>query len=320
MFTGYAEAGSDVCRSNEETGNFATRGFDMSDLMRVGVLLGVLALPVLGVAVDNPPPPAQGSRYSADEQAARDLLDKAVAYYRQEGDKALAAFSRKGPFTVGNLYVFAVDAQGTLVASGGPSLMLVGQDIGVAVGEEGRARLMRLADAGEHAQVEELEYPFTDWSLGGAVARKHTFFQRVGDHILAVGYYKARADVAQARQLLDQASEALASQPQQTLAAINAHDKRYLQDDLYVFVVDLESKRCVAHGFNPRLVGIDFATLAAPGGKLIGQPMLDIALKDGQGEYDYQWRNPVSQQNEPKRAYLRRVGKYLVAVGYYLPR
>ena len=284
----------------------------------MAVLLGVLALPVVSVAADNPPPAAQGSRYAEDQQAARDLLDKAVAYYRQEGDKALAAFSRKGPFTVGNLYVFVIDQQGTLVASGGPSLMLVGEDIGVAVGDEGRARLMN--QAAQEGQVGEIEYPFTDWSLGGVVARKHTFFQRVGEHILAVGYYKARAEVAQARQLLDQAAEAMASQPQQTLAAINAHDKRYLQDDLYVFVVDLASKRCVAHGYNPRLVGIDFSTLKAPDGKGIGAEMLDLAEQQGKGEYDYLWPNPVTQQSEPKRAFIRRVGNYMVAVGYYLPQ
>lgn len=293
----------------------------MSDLVRMGVLLGVLALPVVAVAAEETvPPAAESSRYAADEQAARQLLDKAVAYYRQEGDKALAVFSRKGPFTVGNLYVFVVDRQGTLVASGGPSVILVGQDIGVAVGAEGRARLMRLAEAGKEAQVEEIEYPFTDWSLGGVVARKHSFFQRVGDHILAVGYYKARAEAGQAKSLLEQAAQDVTRQPQATLDAINAHDKRYLQDDLYVFVVDLDSKRFVAHGFNRRLVGSDFANLTAPDGKGIGQEMLDIARTQGQGEYDYQWRNPVTLQNEPKRAYLRRVGNYLVAVGYYLPR
>lgn len=290
----------------------------MSDLLRVGVLLGVLALPLVSVAAEDPSPATESSRYGGDQQAARDLLDKAVAYYRQEGDKALAVFSRKGPFTVGNLYVFVVDAQGTLVASGGPSMLLAGQDIGVAVGPEARAQLM--AETAQDGRVGEIEYPFTDWSLGGVVARKHTFYQRVGEHILAVGYYKARAEVAQARQLLDQAAQGMTSQPQQTLEAINAHDKRYLQDDLYVFVVDLASKRFVAHGFNPRLVGSDFAALTAPDGKGIGQAMLDIAEKQGQGEYAYLWRNPVTQNNEPKHALLRRAGNYLVAVGYYLPQ
>ncbi|SDS10573.1 cache domain-containing protein [Pseudomonas oryzae] len=288
----------------------------MTDLFRVGALLGVLALPAMVCAAQEPAA-AQASRYAADEQAARALLDKAVAYYREEGDKALAAFSRKGPFTVGNLYVFVVDAQGTLVASGGPSLLLVGQDIGVAVGDEARARLM--SQAAQEGQVGEIEYPFSDWSLGGVVARKHTFFQRVGGHILAVGYYMARAESAQARQLLDQAAQALASQPEQAIAAINAHDKRYLQDDLYVYVVDLASKRFVAHGFNPRLVGSDFSALTAPDGKGIGQAMLDIAAQQGQGEYDYLWPNPVTQNHEAKRAYIRKVGNYMVAVGYYLP-
>ena len=290
----------------------------MNDLFRMGILLGALALPVAAIAAETAPPVAESSRYAQDRQAARDLLDKAVAYYRQEGDKALAVFSRKGPFTVGNLYVFVVDAQGKLVASGGPSMLLAGQDIGVAVGPEARARLM--ADTAQDGQVGEIEYPFSDWSLGGVVARKHTFFQRVGEHILAVGYYMARAEVTEARQLLDQAAAAMASEPQQTLKAINAHDRRYLQDDLYVYVVDLVSKRFVAHGFNPRLVGSDFAALTAPDGKGIGQAMLDIAQKQGQGGYDYLWPNPVTHINEPKHALIRRVGNHMVVVGYYLAK
>ncbi|TWC30550.1 mutator family transposase [Pseudomonas sp. SJZ079] len=95
----------------------------------MSTLPGVLALPILGVAADSRAPATASSRYSAEEQEARTLLDKAVVYYQQEGDQALATFSREGPFTVGNLYVFVVDREGTLVASRGPCLMLLGQDV-----------------------------------------------------------------------------------------------------------------------------------------------------------------------------------------------
>src|SRR5690554_7400331 len=66
---------------------------------------------------------------ASDEERARALLERAVAYYQQEGERAFAAFSRVGPFSEGDLYVFVVDRQGTMLASGGPSRKLIGRDI-----------------------------------------------------------------------------------------------------------------------------------------------------------------------------------------------
>ncbi len=56
-----------------------------------------------------------------DAQAAKALLEKALAYYQSNGDKAFAAFSRQGEFVDHDRYVFVVDTQGVLLASGGPS-------------------------------------------------------------------------------------------------------------------------------------------------------------------------------------------------------
>ena len=44
-----------------------------------------------------------------DAQAAKALLEKALAYYQSNGDKAFAAFSRQGDFIDHDRYVFVVD-------------------------------------------------------------------------------------------------------------------------------------------------------------------------------------------------------------------
>ena len=54
----------------------------------------------------------------ADAQAAKALLEKALAYYHKQGDKAFAAFSRQGEFIDQDRYVFVVDTKGVLLASG----------------------------------------------------------------------------------------------------------------------------------------------------------------------------------------------------------
>ncbi|WP_407072431.1 cache domain-containing protein [Pseudomonas kuykendallii] len=127
-----------------------------------------------------------------------------------------------------------------------------------------------------------------------------------------------RSTEAQAQALLQKASEAIAADPKGTLEKINrSGDKTFIADDLYVFVVDLNSKRFVAHGFQRRLVGTDFSALKATDGQPIGQQMLAVMAAGSEGEVDYLWRNPMTGQSEYKRTLLRKIGDYAVAVGTY---
>ncbi|MEB3733916.1 hypothetical protein ULF88_06785 [Halopseudomonas pachastrellae] len=57
------------------------------------------------------------------------MLHKAVAAYREEGNAAFARFSRQGEFVDGDQYVYVVDENGYMLASGGPSAALIGRDI-----------------------------------------------------------------------------------------------------------------------------------------------------------------------------------------------
>jgi len=134
-----------------------------------------------------------------------------------------------------------------------------------------------------------------------------------------VGYYLPRASAEQAKALLERTATALSSDQPGTLKAINALQGGFLEDDLYVFVVDLDSGRYLAHGTNLRLLNTDFSKVKDPQGKPVGEPMLALMARQDQGEYDYRWKNPVTGKIEDKHAYLRRVGQYLVAVGYYSP-
>jgi len=117
--------------------------------------------------------------------------------------------------------------------------------------------------------------------------------------------------------LLDKAVAELSRDEKGTLAAINDLRGGFLQDDLYVFVVDLKSKRYVAHGTNLRLINTDFSKVKDPQGKPVGEPMLAMIARQDAGEYEYRWRNPVTGKVENKHAYMRKTGNYLVAVGYY---
>ena len=253
-----------------------------------------------------------------DAQAAKALLEKALAYYHDNGDKAFAAFSRQGEFVDKDRYVFVVDTKGVLLASGGPSSALIGRDVSEVLGKDLRESFKEALKIPEGNGIQQAEYRWQNWN-DGKVERKHVFYQRIGQHILAVGYYLPRATPEQAKALRDKAVKDLEKNEAGTLKAINSLQGGFLQDDLYVFVVDLDTGRYVAHGTDLRLINTDFAKVKDPDGKPVGEPILALMKEQGQGEYEYRWKNPVTGKVEDKHAYLRKSGHFLVAVGYYSP-
>ncbi|MNO79979.1 Cache domain protein [compost metagenome] len=253
-----------------------------------------------------------------DSKAAIALLEKALAYYHQNGDKALAAFSRQGEFVDKDRYVFVLDTKGVMLASGGPSSALIGRDVSQVLGPDLQKAFKDALKVPEGNGIQQAEYRWQNWN-DGKVERKHVYYQRVGQRILAVGYYLPRASAEQAMALLNKAATDLAKDEKGTLTAINSLKGGYLQDDLYVFVVDLDTQRYVAHGTNLRLINTDFSKIVDPEGKPVGEPILALMAQQDYGEYEYRWKNPVTGKVENKHAYLKKVGHFLVAVGYYSP-
>ena len=253
-----------------------------------------------------------------DSKAAIALLEKALAYYHDNGDKAFAAFSRQGEFVDKDRYVFVVDTKGVMLASGGPSSALIGRDVSDVLGPDLQKAFKDALRVPEGNGIQQAEYRWQNWT-DGKVERKHVYYQRIGQRILAVGYYLPRASAEQAMALLNKAAGDLAKDEKGTLTAINSLKGGYLQDDLYVFVVDLDTQRYVAHGTNLRLINTDFSKIKDPDGKPVGEPILALIAKQDYGEYEYKWKNPVTGKVEAKHAYLKKVGHFLVAVGYYSP-
>lgn len=250
----------------------------------------------------------------ADAQAAKALLEKALAYYQTNGDKAFAAFSRQGEFVDQDRYVFVVNTKGVLLASGGPSSALIGRNVSEVLGPDLNKSFKEALAVPEGSGIQQADYRWQNWN-DGKVERKHVYYQRVGQRILAVGYYLPRATPEHARALRNKAVKALEKDPVGTLKAINAMQGGFLQDDLYVFVVDLDTQRYVAHGTTPRLVNTDFSKIKDPDGKPVGEPILAVMAEQDQGEYKYRWKNPVTGKVENKHAYLRKTGHFMVAVG-----
>lgn len=250
------------------------------------------------------------------EQRANALLERAAEFLKEEGERSFAVFSRQGDFTESDLYVFVIDRSGVMVASGGPSRVLIGRNIASLLDDHLQETFQQVLAVEEADGVQVSEYRWLNWQQGKE-ERKKAFYRVVNDYIVAVGYYLPRTGKQGALAMLDRVVEALTTNQKTTIARINDLDSAFYQDDLYPFVVDGDTRRFVAHGYNPGLIGTRFDTLRDHAGNPLGDPVLALMAGKDEAEFNYQWRNPVTQQVESKTIAIRRLGKLLVCVGWY---
>jgi methyl-accepting chemotaxis protein len=90
----------------------------------------------------------------------------------------------------------------------------------------------------------------------------------------------------------------------------------FIHGDYYLWVCDLNGiVRC--NGSNPKSRNQNYADLKDSNGKLFIRDVLRIARERGKGWVDYQWRNPISKQDEPKSTYFERSGNLILLCGIY---
>jgi len=278
-------------------------------------LMGFACIPALAADV-----PGTNAAVPAAEDATRAqaLLDRAVEHYRRSSEKSLAAFCRAGEFIDGDLYVYVVDANGVMQASGGPSLALVGRDVRNLKDANGKLFIKEMLDDAKIHGAGSIEYRWLNREHG-KVERKIAYYRKEADAIVAVGYYIPRAAPEEAKALMARAVEAMTKDPREAIVRFSDMNGGFVEDDLYVFVVGLDDNIMHAHGAIPRLIGRNVADLHDADGKPIIRRMLDIVRAKGSGKLQYTWPNPVTHKKERKTTYLRRVDGYLVAVGHYVP-
>ena len=91
---------------------------------------------------------------------------------------------------------------------------------------------------------------------------------------------------------------------------------QFVDRDLYVVVYDMNGK-CLAHGANQKMVGRDLIDNKDVDGKEFMKERIEMMKKESTGWQNYKFRNPVSNQIEPKTMYLVRSGDLIVGCGVY---
>ena len=103
---------------------------------------------------------------------------------------------------------------------------------------------------------------------------------------------------------------------EKAFAEINNPKGKFVDRDLYIFVYDMDGK-CVAHGFNQKMIGKELIEIKDSDGKLYVKERVEIAKTKGKGWQDYKFTDPITKKIEPKSAYVERVESLIVGCGVY---
>ena len=91
---------------------------------------------------------------------------------------------------------------------------------------------------------------------------------------------------------------------------------QFVDRDLYIAVYDMNGK-CLAHGANAKMIGRDLLDNKDVDGKEFVKERVEMMKKQPSGWQDYKFRNPTSNQVEPKSMYIERVNDVIVGCGIY---
>lgn len=250
------------------------------------------------------------------ELRADALLAVAVQHIKTHGEEGARDFTRQPIFVDRDLYVYAVRTDGLFLGSGGWSASLVDQNVLKETDSQGRYFFQEMIEIAQKDGRGEIQYHWFNPADSGNEP-KVTQFVAIDNVVVAVGFFPPRATHTQARALLNQAIKALRNDPDAALQQFQQSTGPFIQNDLYVFVVDTTSQLFLAHGSSPNLVGTNAYDLLDAAGEHVVRDMAKIALDEGQGELNYFWLNPMTGRIENKHTYFRLVNDTMVAVGSY---
>lgn len=128
--------------------------------------------------------------YAADRDDAKALVKTAAAYVKYGGkEKALAEISKpKGMFDRGELYVFAYDLQGVMVAHP-KNPALIGQHLIDVPDTEGKLFRKEIVEKAKSKGSGWVDYVYLNPETNRQ-EHKTTYLKKVGDIILCCGVYK----------------------------------------------------------------------------------------------------------------------------------
>jgi polar amino acid transport system substrate-binding protein len=302
------------------------------------VMILIALFCVAGCTSSPPPTPAPTSpsnatvtvsssvNVSVEEKQLVVFVEEAAAFARENGrERSLAVFNdRNGSFVRGDLYVFAYDMNGTVLA-------LPFQPEIVGIGRAGIVDLNGIAfiqDAIRQARNGSgyFRYHYPNPSHNYTIERKTSYVIGLGDWFVGAGFYetdlamtedpalRSRGDLVQ--YVEKAAAYARASGRDRAIRAFNDRNGSFVRGDLYVFAYDMNGTT-LALPFQHELIGVDRANATDIQGTMFVQAAIGAA-KNGSGFYELWYPNPADGfAVEPKVCYVVGMGDWFLGSGYY---
>src|ERR1022692_1815690 len=120
----------------------------------------------------------------------------------------------------------------------------------------------------------------------------------------------------EAKAMAEKAAALVAADGEKAFPAFADADGDFHKGELYVVVID--RKGVVRATLNQKLVGVNMWEATDPDGVKFTQLSWSATEASGTAWVSYKFTNPVSKKIEPKKAWVHRVGDYVVQTGVYV--
>jgi len=265
--------------------------------------------------------PASSPDTPSSTQEIRDYVDSAAAFAKKNGkDAALVAFNNKsGPFTRGDLYIYALDYAGTALALAYQP-QLVGTsfyDIRDSSGRYYTRTEIQLAEDGGGY----LLYQYPDPARNFTVRYKISYVRPVDDtYWIGAGIYTSEEKLVdrEIRQFVADAKSFVTTRGKaRALAEFNDPNGSFTSGDRYIFAYDYNGT-LLAWPYRPDLVGKNRLNETDPMGKNHIQAILSSA-RNRTGFVEYYSVDPLTNSTRLKISFVTDVdGTWVLGAGRYV--
>lgn len=126
--------------------------------------------------------------YSANQGQATGFVKKAIEFYKTNGKEKVVTAITDGKFKDGDVYVFAYDLTGVLIAIP-VNKPLIGKNLLNIPDADGKMYRKEINEKAKTAGSGWVDYKYKN-PVSGKIEQKTTYFEKSGDIIFCCGIYK----------------------------------------------------------------------------------------------------------------------------------
>ena len=124
------------------------------------------------------------------------------------------------------------------------------------------------------------------------------------------------ASPEEAQALAEKAVALVKAEGDKAFPKISDPNGEYVKGDLYVTVINKQG--VILANLNPKLIGVNMWEATDPDGVKFTQQAWKATEQSPSAWVTYKFTNPESKRIEPKKAWVRRVGDFVLQTGVYI--